>query len=103
MPSYLVETYLARGNTEELEARGRRAAQAAQALTREKTLISFERSIHVLVDEICLFVFNAPSEEDAARAAQHAGLDSLRIVEAISSAGATVRLQETAKHPKESS
>ena len=103
MPSYLVETYLARSNTDEREARGRRAAKAAEALTRESARISFERSIHVLDDEICLFVFNAPSEDDAARAALQADLQPLRIVEAITSSGATDRLQETAKHPKESS
>jgi hypothetical protein len=85
MPSYLVETYLARSDTEELEARNQRATEAAEALSREQTFVSFERSIHVLPDEICLFLFTALSEEAAARAAQRAGLDPLRIVQAVSS------------------
>ena len=62
---------------------GRRAA--AEQLTRERTRVRFERSIHVPEDEICFFVFDAPSSRDAALAAQRAGLDPFRVVEAISS------------------
>ena len=40
---------------------------------------------HVPEDEICFFVFDAPSSGDAALAAQLAELRPLRIVEAISS------------------
>ena len=86
MPSYLVETYLARGRAGERAARERRARSAAEELTRERTPVRFERSIHIPEDEICFFVFDAPSGRDAALAAQRAGLDPLRVVEAISSA-----------------
>jgi hypothetical protein len=89
MPSYLIETYLARGDAEELAARGRRACSAADELTREQTPVSFEQSIHLPKDELCFFVFNAPTCGDAARAAQRAGLDALRIVEAVSSSATT--------------
>ncbi len=92
MPSYLIETYLARGDMDELEARGRRATEAAEALTDEKTPVKFERSIHVITDEICFFVFDAPSRGDAALAARRAGLDPLRVVEAISSTAPPARL-----------
>jgi hypothetical protein len=85
MPSYLVETYLARGHAGEREARERRARTAAQELTRERTRVRFERSIHVPEDELCFFVFDAPSGSDAALVAQRAGLDPLRVVEAVSS------------------
>ena len=85
MPSYLVETYLARGHTGERSARERRASSAAEELTAERTPVRFERSIHVPEDEICFFVFDAPSGSDAALVAQRAGLDPLRVVEAISS------------------
>ena len=44
-----------------------------------------DRSIYVPEDEICFFVFDAPSGRDAALAAQRAELDPLRVVEAISS------------------
>ena len=85
MPSYLVETYLARGQAGERSTRERRATAAAEQLTRERTCVRFERSIHVPEDEICFFVFDAPSGRDAALAAQRAGLDPFRVVEVISS------------------
>ena len=81
MPSYLVETFLARGAAGEREARERRAQSAAGELTH----VSFERSIYVPEDEICFFVFDAPSGREAALAAQLAALDPVRVVEAISS------------------
>ena len=85
MPSYLVETYLARGQAGERDARERRARSAAAELTRERTAVRFERSIHLPEDEICFYVFDAPSRRDAALAAQRARLDPLRVVEAVSS------------------
>lgn len=82
MPSFLVETFLARGAAGEREARERRAAHwAACALTH----VRFERSIYVPEDEICFFVFAAPSGREAALVAQRAGLDPLRVVKAVSS------------------
>ena len=88
MPSYLVETYLARNQAGEREARNRRARSAAEELTRERVCVRFDRSIHVLEDEICFFVFDAPSGRDAALAAQRAELDPIRVVEAVSSGNA---------------
>jgi hypothetical protein len=85
MPSYLVETYLPRGRAGERTARTRRARSAADELTREGTRVRFEHSIHVPEDEICFFVFDAPSGAYAALAAQRADLDPFRVVEAITS------------------
>ena len=85
MPSYLVETYLARGRAGERTAREQRARIAAEGLTQERARVRFEHSIHVPEDEFCFFVFEAPSSGDAALAAQLAGLDPIRVVEAISS------------------
>ena len=85
MPSYLVESYLARGGAGERTTRERRARSAAEELTREGTRVRFDRSIHVPEDEICFFVFDAPSGREAAHAAQRAGLDAFRVVEAVSS------------------
>ena len=85
MPSYLVETFLARGAAGERQARERRARSAAEKLTREGTRVGFEGSIHVPEDEICFFAFEAPSSRDAALIAQRARLEPLRVVEAISS------------------
>jgi hypothetical protein len=80
MPSYLVETYLARSRTRERAARERRVRSAAEELTR----VRFDRAIHVPEDEICFYVFEAPAARDAALAAERAGLDPLRVVEAVS-------------------
>ena len=85
MPSYLVETYLARGQAGERSARERRARSAADELTRGTTRVRYDRSIHVPEDEICFFVFDAPSGREAALAAQRAELEPVRVVEAISS------------------
>jgi hypothetical protein len=84
VPSYLVETYLARGHAGERATRELRARSAAQELKWES--VRFERSIYVPEDEICFFVFDAPSGREAALAAQRAGLDPIRVVEAVSSA-----------------
>ena len=81
MPSYLVETYLARRCAGERAVRDERARSAAEELTR----VRFEHSIHVPEDEMCFFVFDAPSRRDAALAARRAGLDPIRVVKALSS------------------
>ena len=85
MPSYLVETYLPRSQAGERAARERRARTAAEELTKRDTRVRFDRSIHVPEDEICLFLFDAPSGREAALAAQCAGLEPIRVVEAIAS------------------
>jgi hypothetical protein len=85
MPSYLVETYLPRGQAGERTARERRARSAAEELTQARTRVRFDRSIHVPEDEICFFIFDAPSGRAAAVAAQRAGLDPFRVIEAVSS------------------
>ena len=85
MPSYLVETYLARGQAGERAARERRARSAADELTQESIRVRFDQSIHVPEDEICFLVFDAPSGREAALAAQRARLDPFRVVEAFSS------------------
>ena len=85
MPSYLVETFLARGAARERRARERHARSAAEAMTREGARVGFEGSIHVPEDEICFFAFAAASAREAALVAHRAGLESLRVVEAIPS------------------
>lgn len=85
MPSYLVETFLARGSAGERTARERRARSSADELTRDGTRVRFERSTHVPEDELCFFTFEAPSGRVAALVAQRAGLEPLRVVEAVSS------------------
>lgn len=85
MPSYLVETFLARGEAADCTERWQRATSAAEELTREGTRVSFDHTIYVPEDEICFFVVDAPSSQDAVRAAERANLDPFRVVEAVSS------------------
>jgi hypothetical protein len=85
VPSYLVETYLARSSAGERAARERRARSAAEELAKGTSRVRFERSIYVPEDEICFFVFDAPSGRDAVLAAERAELDSIRVVEVVSS------------------
>jgi hypothetical protein len=85
VPSYLVETYLPRGRISERVACDRRASRSAEQLTREHVPVRFEQSIYVPEDEICFFVFDAPSALIAERIARRAGLDPVRTVEADSS------------------
>jgi hypothetical protein len=85
MPSYLVETFLARGHAGEQPAREARARSAAEEMTRAGTCVRFDGAIHVPEDEICFFVFGAPSSREAALVAQRAELDPFRVVEAVTS------------------
>jgi len=83
VPSYLVETFLARGHAGERSAHEARARLAAEELTRSGVGVRFDGVIHVPEDETCFFVFDAPSGTDAALVAQRAELDPFRVVEAV--------------------
>ena len=85
MPSYLVETVLARGSAGERTARERRARSSADELTQDGTRVRFEGSTHVPEDELCFFTFVAATAAEAMLVAQRAGLEPLRVVEAIPS------------------
>ena len=85
MPRYLVETFLARGGAGERAARERRARAAADELTRAGARVRFGGTIHVPEDEICFFTFVTESIREAALVAQRAGLEPIRVVEAVSS------------------
>jgi hypothetical protein len=85
VPSYLIETFLSRGAADERMARERRARSAAEELTQSGTGVRFDHMIHVPEDEICFFVFVAPSSGEAALVAERAALDPIRVVEAVSS------------------
>ena len=80
VPSYLVETFLARGAVGERVRRDRRASEAAEALTREGTRVRFGGSIHVPDEEICFLTFDAPSEGAATLVAERAGLQPFRVI-----------------------
>ena len=85
MPSYLVETFLSSRHAHERAARVDRARSAAEQLTRRGICVRLDRFFHVPEDEMCFFVFHAPSRSDALSAARRADLDPLRVVEAVTS------------------
>ena len=85
MPSYLVETYLARCRSSERAGCEERARSAARELTRAGTRVRFDGVIHVPEDETCFFVFDAPSTGAAELVAERAALDPVRVVEAVTS------------------
>jgi hypothetical protein len=60
VPSYLIETYLARGQAGERTRREQRARSAAQQLAGSQVVVQFERSIYVPEDETCFFIVDAP-------------------------------------------
>ncbi len=83
MPNYVVETYLTRGQAPDRLTSEARARKAAADLTGEGTVVRFDLAIHLPEDELCFFVFDAQSPDQAALAAQRTGLDAIRVVEAV--------------------
>jgi len=83
MPRYVVETYLAHGQAGDHLVHEARAVAAE--LTRAGDTVRLEFALHVPEDEMCFFVFEAPSAHQSALAAQRAGLEPIRVVEAFTS------------------
>jgi hypothetical protein len=94
VPSYLLESFLSRSVARERTARERRARSAAEELTRRGTRVRFDHIIHVPEDEICFYVFEAPSARDAVLAAELAGIEPIRVVKAVSSGEETRHEEE---------
>lgn len=82
MKQFLVEVFTPRASAGELATAERRARLAARRLS---NTVRYVRATYVPEDEICFYVFDARSARDAAHAAQRAGLDPIRVVEAVSS------------------
>ena len=87
MRRYLVETFVARDATGGCSAPEWRVRSVAGELRRQGVRVRFDRAIRVPEDELCLFVFEAASEREAALAAELAQLDPYRIVEESAAAG----------------
>ena len=81
MKQFLVEVFTPRAAAHKLASAERRATAAATQLP----AVRYVRATYIPDDEICFFVFDARSGSDAALAAQRAGLDPIRVVEAVSS------------------
>jgi len=83
MPSYLVESSLARTRAAELAATVSRARRAAEAMTGEGISVRHVRSAFLAEDEVCLHLFEAPSADAAGEASRRAAIAYDRITEAV--------------------
>ena len=83
MPSYLVESYLPHGRSEELEAAAARARSAARAVSAEGGRVRYLRSALLPGDELCLHLFEADSAALVSEAIEIAAIAAERVVEAV--------------------
>ena len=77
MAEFLVELYVARGDSAAVEGGAERARAAAEKLTDEGEAIRYVRAIFVPEDETCFFLYEAESA-DAVREATRRGRVELR-------------------------
>jgi hypothetical protein len=83
MPSYLVESYVPRGSSEELEAVAARARAAARAVSAQGKPVRYVRSALLPRDELCLHLFEADSADWVSEASELAGIAAERVVPAV--------------------
>ena len=83
MAEFLVELYVARGDSAAVEGGAERARAAAEKLTDEGEPIRYVRAIFVPEDETCFFLYEAESVDAVREATRQAGLSSVRITEAL--------------------
>jgi hypothetical protein len=83
---FLVEVFTPRARAATIAAAERSAISAARSLSNTEGAVRYVRATYIPEDEICFFVFDAPSGRAAALVAQRAGLEPIRVVEAVSSA-----------------
>jgi hypothetical protein len=82
MAEYLLETYVARTDTDAVGRGGELARAAAEELVREGTTVRYLRSIFVPADETCFYVYEADSVDAVRAAAERASLPTSRVLEA---------------------
>jgi hypothetical protein len=87
VPTYVVESYLARPRAESLRETTRILRLTAEELSRAGSQVRYERCHFLAEDELCLHFFEAESAEAVAEALERAGLSCERIVETVSSRG----------------
>jgi Nickel responsive protein SCO4226-like len=88
---YALELYLSGFGRDRLPEVTARAGEAAGQMTREGTAVRFLRSIFVRGDEICFFLFDAPSRDAVVEVARRAAITFERVLE-VEVAGAEPRL-----------
>ncbi len=85
MKQFLVEVFTPRASARDLATAERRSISAARHLSGTDGEVRFVRMTYIPEDEMCFFVFDARSSREAALVAQRAGLEPIRVVEAVSS------------------
>ena len=85
--TYVIETYLSRTRTGELDAATSRLREAVAAAATRDGPVRHLRSYFVPEDEMCFHVVEAPSLESTVELSRRAGLSAERIVEAEPAAG----------------
>jgi hypothetical protein len=80
---FVIELYVARGDTAAVGRNAQRTRRAARDLTREGTPVRYLRSIFVPEDETCFVLLQAGSAEAAHEAARRAALPFERLAEAL--------------------
>jgi uncharacterized protein DUF4242 len=85
--TYVIESYMSRTGTGELDAAAARLRDATAGMPESAGRVRYLRSMFVPDDEICFHVIEAPSQDLAIDAARRAGLTPDRIVMAESATG----------------
>jgi hypothetical protein len=87
VPTYVVESYVARRHAERLAETAASIRQAADELSGARSRAHYERWEFLPGDELCLHFFEADSAEAVRQCLERAGLTCERIVETVSSGG----------------
>ena len=87
MATFVIESYMSRTGTGELDAAAARLRAAIAEMPESAGRVRYLRSMFVPDDEICFHVIEAPSQEVAVDAARRAGLTPDRVVKAEAAAG----------------
>ena len=82
MGAFLAEGYLASATAAELARSGARAA-AASASAGDRGRVRYLGAVFLPADQLCLFVFDAATADEVARALRGAGLPCERVTAAV--------------------
>jgi uncharacterized protein DUF4242 len=85
--TFVIESYMSRTGTGELDAAAARLRAAIAEMPESAGRVRYLRSMFVPDDEICFHVIEAPSQAVAVDAAGRAGLTPDRVVKAEAAAG----------------
>jgi len=91
VPTYLLEAYMPRAQTQDACAAGQRAQAAVDELARQGVPIRYIRTTFLPDDETCFHAFEASSAEQVEQAGRRAGLGHTRVIAALETSQPTRR------------